>query len=137
MLKVILMAALTIIFVSYVRHIKKEYQKNPNLTKPKWYKLYFEFLIVNIINLVGMWLIFTFGGPKAPRYLLAVFSTSPWLFLILGVAFPIAVFILYYIYGSLRVSKEFFGGVEYLIVFNRLYEILVILNIAAILLKIL
>jgi len=124
MLKIMLMAALAIIFIKHVQYIKKEYQKSPHLTKPKWYKLYFEFLIVNIINFVGMWI-------------LLAHSTSPWLFLILGITFSVVALVLYYIYGSLRASKKFFGGIEYLIAFNKLYKILVIINIAAILLKIL
>jgi len=118
--QIIFFAVGFVIFYICLKYVRRYY----DLSQLKWKKLFLEFYIVSFLFFItSLGLGAVFG--------VRIFKDT---FLLFGVLFlviiPAITYSLYYLYGNLLVAKKTFG-IEYLLVFNRLCELLLVIHILA------
>jgi len=118
--QIIFFAVGFVIFYICLKYVRRYY----DLSQLKWKKLFLEFYIVSFLFFITSLRLGAVFGVR-------IFKDT---FLLFGVLFlviiPAITYSLYYLYGNLLVAKKTFG-IEYLLVFNRLCELLLVIHILA------
>ncbi len=115
---ILVIAAFTVIFVLYVRHIRENYDKS----KSNWKKLFLEFFIASFVFLISVRIFGLFGVKLTENF---------WLFgMLILLIIPIIVGLLYYIYSRKKIKYHFFVlDLSHCIIFNRFYKMMVAVNL--------